>query len=96
MESRLDHRQFLRWLFFASETLFLGSVIIMDALCRFEAHHPYEDARLGTVAGAIFWLSLIMLPIVCFQLRQAARLLAIAGWSTVVAVLIYGMMSPCF
>jgi len=85
-DSRL---RLLRILFFLSETLFVGSSVALDVLWRF-------FRRPGLIAGGgllslIFVVSFVTLLAVCFCLRRTARPLAVIGWLSAFAMLIYAL-----
>lgn len=79
----------LRVLFIACETLFLGSLVLLELLWRLYPHQRADESL-----AAVFAVSWVALVFVCFYLRRAARPLAITGWLSAFAVFVYGLLSP--
>ena len=89
-----SRRCLLRRLFFACETLLIGSFVVMDLLFRlYYAHnHRPGDPRFGAFFYFSFIGSFVALLILGFFLRHTDRILAIIGWASALGLFLYGSL----
>ena len=83
-----SQQRLLRILFFASETMFVGSAGALELLWR--SYQAGGVSAGGSLLESSFVSSLIMLAAVCYRLRRTATGLTILGWLSIFAVLDYG------